>query len=92
MNFVQSATPYILATWPSDASARYGGLRDGTAPWAGGPTATQSDAPCNAARYLLKQEVLTTAGIAVRANLGSVVTQQVVYNVLAVMEQLQAFA
>ena len=92
VSYVQSVNPYILATLPRDASARNGGERAWTAPWAGCPAATHAGAPCNAARYLLKQKVLTTAGIALRANLGSTVTQQVVCNVLTVMEQMQTLA
>ena len=41
-------------------------------------------------QYLLKQEVITTVGVALRANMGSTVTQLLICNVLSVVEQLHA--
>ena len=96
-----AATPFdahVLATMPRDASARNGGGSVGAsssstmyanAPYVAGG---RSQPPTNVVRYLLKQEVVTTVGIALRANQGSVVTQQLIGNVLSVMEQLQSYA
>ena len=89
---VQGVNPYVLATMPRDASARTEGGRAGTVFRTGSPAAEHAGAPLNAARYLLKQEVMATVDLALRANLGTTVTLQVVCNVLSVMEQLQAYA
>ena len=43
-------------------------------------------------RYLLKQDVVSTIGVALRANYGSMVTQQVISNVLTLIEQLRSYA
>ena len=53
--------------------------------------AARRDTPCSMTQYLLKQEVISTVGVALRANMGSTVTQLLIRNVLAVVEQLQAF-
>lgn len=40
----------------------------------------RSQPPANVARYLLKHEVATTVGVALRANQGSIATQQLICN------------
>ena len=83
--------PYFLATVPHDASVRNGGEETGAVPRTGMPAAARRDTPCSMTQYLLKQEVINTVGVALRANMGSTVTQLLICNVLAVVEQLQAF-
>ena len=78
---VQFAYTHVLSTMPRDASAR-----------TGGPVTRNAGAPCYAAQYLQKQEVVATIGIALRANVGNNVTQQLVCNVVSAIEQLQAYA
>ena len=93
---------HVLATMPREASARTGGDSAGTVPRTGSSSAMfanarfvaggRSQPPAEVVRYLLKQEVVTTVGIALRANHGSIVTQQLISNVLSVVEQLQSYA